>query len=351
MKNVMLGALLLVAWNSSGAEVKFLNGSLGDAAAKAKAEQKSILIDFMTDWCRWCDTLDARTYPDKAVSEFVNATLVPIKIDAEKGDGIAIAKKYGVRAFPTILLIRADGEEIDRLVGYDPPEQFLKKVSDYMHGVNTLGALNEAAAKNPADASVHYRLAQKYGDRNDAAASTEHFQQMLALDPADKLGHNEEARYTIAMTSFMGSKDPAKVDDFLDRYPNSPMRRGALYTLWRTFTRDKDGEKAKKYFDLYLEINPRDAGMMNNYAWGCAEAGINLDHASAVAHQAVALASNPGERAMYLDTFAHVEFKRGNVRDAISKEQEALDLLNGASPKERKPYEEALAKFKNGGAN
>jgi tetratricopeptide (TPR) repeat protein len=236
-------------------------------------------------------------------------------------------------------------------VGYDPPEQFLKKVSEYLKGVNTLAALNEGVARNPNDPLIRYQLAQKYSDRSDIESSIVQFQKLLELDPSDKLGHNEEARYTIAMTAFLGTKDPSKVDEFLEKYPNSPMRRTALYALWKTFTRDKDGEKAKKYFTIYLEKNPRDAGLMNNYAWGCAEAGINLDHASAVAQQAVTLATTPGEQAMYLDTFAHVEFRRGNVRGAIDKEQEALNLLKEASPKERKAYEEALAKFKGGSAN
>ena len=351
MKKFMLLAALVVAWNLSSSEVQFLKGSLSDATTKARTEQKGVLIDFMTDWCRWCDTLDARTYPDNAVSEFVNANLVAIKIDAEKGEGIDIAKKYGVRAFPTILLVKADGEEIDRLVGYDPPEQFLKKVSDYMKGVNTIGALKDGVAKNPNDALLRYQLARKYGDRNEMSASTEHFQKLLELDSSDKFGHNEEARFTIAMVAFRGSKDPSKLEEFLSKYPDSPMRRDVLYSLWRTFTRDRDGEKARKYFAMYLEKNTHDAGMMNNYAWGCAEAGVNLDHASQVAHQAVALATNPGERAMYLDTFAHVEFKRGDVHAAITREQEALDLLKDASPKERKAYEEALAKFKGGPAN
>lgn len=351
MKNIMLIAALVIASSLSSSEVQFVKGSLSDAIARAKTEQKGVLIDFMTDWCRWCDTLDVRTYPDKAVSEFVNANLVAIKIDAEKGEGVDIAKKYGVRAYPTILLVKADGEEMDRLVGYDPPEQFLKKVRDYVNGINTIGALKAEVAKNPDDAGLRYRLARKYGDRNEVSASSEHYQKLLDLDPADKLGHNQEARFTIAMTAFRGSKDPSKLDEFLKKYPDSPMRRDALYSLWRTFARDKDAEKARKYFAKYNESYPRDAGMMNNYAWSCAEAGINLEHAAEIVQQAITLAAEPGERAMYIDTYAHVEFKRGNVREAIGKEQEALDLLKESSPKERKPYEEALARFKAGTAN
>ena len=351
MKHCAVVFILMVAWNSSPAEVKFIKGSYGDATTKAKAEHKGVLIDFMTDWCRWCDTLDVRTYPDRAVSEFVNENFVSVKIDAEKGEGIDIAKKFGVRAYPTILLVKSDGEEIDRLVGYDPPEQFLTKVSNYAKGINTFGALKAKVDQQPADPSLRYQMARKYADRSEMGGAAEQFQKLVELDPSNSLGHNEEARFTIAMLGFRSSKDPSKLEEYLTTYPESPLRRDALYTLWRTFTKEKDGARARKYFETYLRKSPRDAGMMNNYAWGCAEAGINLDHAADVAQQAVALAAQRGERAMYLDTYAHVEFMRGNVDVAIAREQEALVLLNDASPKERKSYEEALARFKSGMTN
>ncbi len=67
---------------------------------------------------------------------------------------------------------------------------------------------------------------------------------------------------------------------------------------------------------------------------------------AALAAQAVAAAGSDGERAMYLDTEASVEFARGKTDSAIALEEKALDLLKSAPPKERADYEKTLAKFK-----
>ena len=330
------------------AEIHFLKGPLNDAVTRATAERKPIMIDFITDWCRWCDTLDARTYSDERVASFVNQNLVPIKIDAEKGEGIDIAKKYGVAAYPTIVFIKSDGNEIDRILGYVPADPFLTTITDYVNGRNTLPVLLAESEKRPDDAALQYALAEKYQDRNDAVKAADRFQRVLDLDPNNTLGHGEEANYAVALAAFRSSKDPSKLISFTDRYPESQMVRGAFVSVWRSYIKEKDGENARKYFLKTMEKFPTDAALMNTYAWNCMEQKINLDHAAEIAKKAVELASKDGERAGYLDTYAMVEYTRGNVAKAIDLEQQALELLKDAPAKTRKPYEETMAKFKAG---
>jgi len=341
-------ALLLLLGGTSVGEIRFLKGSLGEAMTRAQAEKKPVMIDFITDWCMWCDTLDTYTYSDAAVADYVNGNIVPIKIDAEKGEGIAIAKKYGVRAYPTILLISATGEEIDRVVGYVPPVPFLNTMRDYVNGVNTIASLKISLEKNPGDPALRYAAAKKFASRNEIAAAAEHYQKLIELDPNNTLGHNDEAEYTLAINAMRAEKNPAKVAAFAEKYPNSPLRRNALGTLVNTFSNAGDADGARKYYTLYAAQWPDDAMMMNNYAWTCAGKMINLDQAAEVSEKAVALAKTDNERAMYLDTQATVEFKRGNAQRAIQLEEQALSNLKNATPKERKEYEDTLEKFKAG---
>lgn len=348
MKTTLALVLALLIATSSNAEIQFLRGTLADAVKKAEAEKKPVMIDFITDWCRWCDTLDARTYSDQKVAAYINDHVVPIKIDAEKGEGIDIAKKYGVAAYPTIVFIHSNGEEIDRILGYVQAEPFLKTVTDYVNGVNTIGTMLTDVKSKPDDPELRYALASKFMERNNSAAAIEHFKKLLELDPTNSLGHNEEAEYNVAVATFKASKDPGPVEAFTAKYPKSEMVRSALYTLWRSYTKAKDGEHARKYFTQYIEKNPNDAGMMNNYAWGCAENGINLDHAADVAKKAVELSTKDADKASYLDTYATVEFARGNTDKAIALEQQALDLLKNVPGAKLTGYEKSMAKFKSG---
>lgn len=343
--------LIITIHHGLVAEIKFLRGSLSEATAQAEAERKPVMIDFITDWCRWCDTLDARTYSDQRVADFVNARIVSIKIDAEKDEGIDIAKKYGVNAYPTIVVIKANGEEIDRILGYVPAEPFLNTITDYAEGRNTIGTLQADLKKTPSDPALNYALATKYQDRNDAARAANHFQKVLDNDPSNTLRHNEEAQYAVALATFRSTKDPSRVLSFVERFPESQMIQQALTSIWRLYIEERDGENARKFFLQTMEKFPNDAGLMNNYAWNCAEQKINLDHAVDVAKKAVDLADTDGKRAGYIDTEATVEFARGSVKQAIVLEQQALDLLKDAPAKTRKPYEDSMAKFKAGTAS
>ncbi len=345
MKRILIFLLVGLA-GAVQAEVKFTHGPLAEAVKKAEAEKKPIMIDFLTDWCRWCDTLDRNTYSDARVADFVNSKLVPIKIDAEKGEGVEIAKKYGVRGYPTILLIQADGTEIDRLVGYMPPDPFLKSLGEYVEGTNTIAALKAALEKNPEDMAAQYNMATKYAERNDLASAAPYYEKVLALDPADKAGHAAEAAYALAMNTLRQSKDPAPLAAFAKKHQGTKEAQGALTALMSFSIRQKNGDDAKRYFEQYIEAAPNDAATMNSYAWSCAGQKINLDHAAEAAARAVALTSDGAEKAAYLDTEAAVEFARGGRERAIALQEEAIALLQGATAKERKPYEEALARYK-----
>jgi tetratricopeptide (TPR) repeat protein len=198
------------------------------------------------------------------------------------------------------------------------------------------------------DPAVQYALAAKYAGRFDMKSAAEHYQKLLELDPTNALGHNEEAEYTLANNAMRAERSSTKMEAFVAKYPNSPMMRNALGTLVMSALKMKDAEAAKKYFAQYEAKYPDDAMMMNNYAWECAGAKINLDHAAEVSKKAVSLAKTDNERAMLLDTQATVEFERGNTKEAIALEEKALSYLKNATPKERKEYEASLEKFKSG---
>lgn len=328
------------------ADIKFLTGPFKDALAKAEAEKKPMMIDFYTDWCKWCDTLDVKTYTDPKVSEFVTNNVVPYKIDAEKGEGVEIAKKYGVKAYPTVLLIRADGEEIDRLLGYMPPETFLQKLGDYLKGINTVGALKAELAKNPNNPSAQYQMGARYAMQGDLATAAGYFKKVLELDPKNE--HAEEASFYVAMNDFRTSKDPAPLKAFAENHPNSQYAASAVMTMATAYLKEKKFDEARKQYEGFFAKHQDDAMAMNNVAWNLAGQKVLLDYAATLAGKAVSLAKTDDEKAMFLDTQATVEFNRGNAAQAVSLEEQALGLLKNAPEKTRKDYETTLAKFKAG---
>ena len=274
-------------------------------------EKKPIMIDFYTDWCKWCDTLDVKTYSDAQVSEFIAKNVVPYKIDAEKGEGVDPAKKYGVKAYPTVLLIKSDGEEIDRLLGDMPPDKFLQTLGDYLKGINTLGALKAELAKDPNNAPVQYQMATKYSSQGDLAGASPYYKKMLELDP--KSEHADEASFFIAMNEFRTSKDPTLLNAFADKYPNSRYAGSAVMSVASSYVKEKKYDEAQRQYETYFAKRPDAAMDMNNIAWNLAGQKVMLDYAANLSAKAVSLAKTDDEKAMYLDTQATVEFTRGTL--------------------------------------
>ena len=83
----------------------------------AKAQDKLIFMDCYTAWCGPCKRLAAMVFPDKAVGDYFNEHFVNAKFDMEHDEGLTIASKYGIRAYPTLLWIDGNGEVKHKVVG------------------------------------------------------------------------------------------------------------------------------------------------------------------------------------------------------------------------------------------
>ena len=109
-----------------GAGIKFRGMSLEEAKKEAKSTGKIIFIDAYTDWCGPCKKMAATTFTDEKVGEVFNSKFINIKIEMEKSeDGPAVARAYGVRAYPTLLFIDGSGMLKKQVVGLQTPEQLI----------------------------------------------------------------------------------------------------------------------------------------------------------------------------------------------------------------------------------
>ncbi|MBI5762886.1 MAG: thioredoxin family protein [Planctomycetes bacterium] len=132
MRTSFFTAIIIFTTALANADDVFSSKSFDDACASAAKEKKVVLIDFYTTWCGPCKRLDSTTWQDKDVQTWLRDKTIPLKIDAEKQKDLA--KKYKVTAYPTILLLKPDGTEIDRLVGYKAAEEFLEDATDALSG-------------------------------------------------------------------------------------------------------------------------------------------------------------------------------------------------------------------------
>lgn len=112
--------------------IRFNVATFDEAKAQAKAGNKLIFMDCFTVWCGPCKMLANQVFTQKALGDFVNAHFVGIKMDMEKGEGIDIAKKYAIKAFPTMLVLDSEGKELTRLVGAYKADVITEKLQEVL---------------------------------------------------------------------------------------------------------------------------------------------------------------------------------------------------------------------------
>lgn len=106
--------------------VEFFEGSWAEVNEKAAKENKWIFLDAYTDWCYWCKVMEKKSFTNPMVADFINENFVATHIDFEKGEGIKLAMKFRVMAFPTILIFNPGGQLIGNYPGYiEDPQVFV----------------------------------------------------------------------------------------------------------------------------------------------------------------------------------------------------------------------------------
>jgi len=98
----------------------------GAGLLASKNNGKPVLIDFYADWCIPCKELDYSTFPDPKVVE-ISKRFDNYKADLTHTLSDEVEKirtKYKIIGVPTLLLIDSKGNEVKRITGFIPPEEF-----------------------------------------------------------------------------------------------------------------------------------------------------------------------------------------------------------------------------------
>jgi thiol-disulfide isomerase/thioredoxin len=114
------------------AEGPFVELTFDAACARARGEQKVALLDFSTEWCTWCRKLDRTTWKDAAVVRWMGEHVIAIRVDGDRERGLV--DRFGVKSYPTLVFVNADGSERGRLNGYLPPKVFLARADLVLAG-------------------------------------------------------------------------------------------------------------------------------------------------------------------------------------------------------------------------
>ena len=109
------------------AELNWLT-NVPKAEAQAKKDNKLVLMDFTgSDWCEWCKKLDQDTFSKPEFADYAKSNLVLVQLDFPvnkpqsdqlKAANAALARKYNIQGYPTLIALKPDGTVVWTQVGY-----------------------------------------------------------------------------------------------------------------------------------------------------------------------------------------------------------------------------------------
>ena len=98
-----------------------------NAFARAKAEDKPILLDIGAVWCHWCHVIDRESYENATIANIINEHFVPVKVDRDERPDVdsryqaAISALSGQGGWPLTGFLLPDGKPFFGGT-YFPPE-------------------------------------------------------------------------------------------------------------------------------------------------------------------------------------------------------------------------------------
>jgi len=223
---------------------------------KAQNLGQDMVVDFYTDWCKWCKIMDDSVFVDPNVIQ-LSAEMVFAKINAE--EDTVTAKKYGVSGYPTIVLMKPDGEEIDRIYGYMPAPEFVNQINLYLEGKETLGDYLGRLQENPDDIEVNFTLAEKYEARSQYQKSASFYSKVLELDPQNESGKSDKALMNLGFSYYRQKEFQKAIDtnkEFLKRYPDSELKDDVIVYIPYFYAKWGKNEMALKLYSQYLKDYP-----------------------------------------------------------------------------------------------
>ncbi len=117
---------LVAVWFASVDKIIFVENDWNAAVKKASAQKKYIFVDCYATWCGPCKMLKIRTFTNRKVADFFNKNFINVSIDMEAGQGPALAQKWQIQAYPTLIIFDENAKPVLGTMGFMGPDDLMR---------------------------------------------------------------------------------------------------------------------------------------------------------------------------------------------------------------------------------
>jgi thiol:disulfide interchange protein len=105
---------------------------LDDALAKARSDNKPVVIDFSAEWCAPCQRMEKTTFKDERVKALLDRCVF-VRIDTDRQP--EVAKRMAVEGLPDIRFALPDGKVVRQLRNFQDADSFAAELEDLLRKV------------------------------------------------------------------------------------------------------------------------------------------------------------------------------------------------------------------------
>jgi thiol-disulfide isomerase/thioredoxin len=298
--------------------------SIEQAIARSKAEQKPLVVEFSTSWCKPCQIFE-KSLDDPRMKAAI-ARIVFVRYDGEAaGPGSDAAQRYHVSGFPTFLVIDKEGVVRATQSGLqnDGIDQFLQLVASAETATLDDADLRGRVAAKPHDVMTQLDAARWFADRGRLADALARYDAVVAEPSAteDQRGSARSAAMRLKRIQKWKSDLVAEKIELARSAPAAVSERDlAIATV------DSGAPAADIHDALTKVLAAHDQpAAINGLIYVALAAGAK-DEALAAAKRVLAGSKDPS----LLDTLAECFHVHGDRIDALRTEDAAIKLADQA---------------------
>lgn len=204
----MVVALFIFGWITANAQgIKFEKSTFSEALTKAAQENKLLFFDCYTTWCGPCKKMSAEVFPLEEVGRYFNENFVSLKMDMEKGEGVALAEQYNITAYPTMLFINAQAEIVHKIVAFQNGAELIEQAKIALDPSRQIRSLEKRYADGEREISFMAQYIKALGVENNRERIREVGTAFIATMQSDQFA-TEEGYTIIAYTGLKYKSDP-----------------------------------------------------------------------------------------------------------------------------------------------